>query len=42
MIRESIGPVGAFKIAITVNRLPKSRSGKILHGAMQKIADGMP
>lgn len=42
MIRESIGPVAAFKTAITVNRLPKTRSGKILRGTMQKIADGIP
>ena len=42
MIRESIGPVAAFKMAITVNRLPKTRSGKILRGTMQKIADGIP
>ena len=41
MIRESIGPVTTFKIAITVNRLPKTRSGKILRGTMQKIADGI-
>jgi propionyl-CoA synthetase len=32
--------VAAFKIAITVNRLPKTRSGKILRGTMKKIADG--
>ena len=42
MIRESIRPVTAFKIAMTVNRLPKTRSGKILRGTMQKIADGIP
>ncbi|QND16187.1 propionyl-CoA synthetase [Rhizobium leguminosarum bv. trifolii] len=42
MIRDSIGPVAAFKTAITVNRLPKTRSGKILRGTMQKIADGIP
>ncbi|WP_434733296.1 propionyl-CoA synthetase [Rhizobium sp. YTUHZ044] len=42
MIRQSIGPVAAFKTAITVNRLPKTRSGKILRGTMQKIADGIP
>jgi propionyl-CoA synthetase len=40
MVRETIGPVAAFKIAITVNRLPKTRSGKILRGTMRKIADG--
>jgi propionyl-CoA synthetase len=40
LIREKIGPVAAFKIAINVGRLPKTRSGKILRGTMKKIADG--
>ena len=40
LVREKIGPVAAFKLAITVNRLPKTRSGKILRGTMKKIADG--
>jgi propionyl-CoA synthetase len=40
MVRERIGPVAAFKTAICVKRLPKTRSGKILRGTMQKIADG--
>jgi propionyl-CoA synthetase len=40
LVREHIGPVAAFKLAITVNRLPKTRSGKILRGTMKKIADG--
>ena len=39
MVRERIGPVAAFKTAIVVQRLPKTRSGKILRGIMQKIAD---
>jgi propionyl-CoA synthetase len=39
LVREKIGPVAAFKLAITVNRLPKTRSGKILRGTMKKIAD---
>lgn len=39
LVREKIGPVAAFKIAITVNRLPKTRSGKILRGTVKKIAD---
>jgi propionyl-CoA synthetase len=39
MVREKIGPVAAFKIATVVDRLPKTRSGKILRGTMQKIAD---
>ena len=42
LVREKIGPVAAFKLAITVNRLPKTRSGKILRGTMKKIADGDP
>ncbi|MDH5749784.1 MAG: AMP-binding protein, partial [Rhodospirillales bacterium] len=39
MVREKIGPVAAFKQAVVVDRLPKTRSGKILRGTMQKIAD---
>jgi len=39
MVREKIGPVAAFKTATVVQRLPKTRSGKILRGTMQKIAD---
>ncbi len=39
MVREQIGPVAAFKQAAVVARLPKTRSGKILRGTMQKIAD---
>ena len=39
MVREKIGPVAAFKDAAVVERLPKTRSGKILRGTMQKIAD---
>ncbi len=41
MVRERIGPVAAFKSATVVKRLPKTRSGKILRGTMQKIADGL-
>jgi propionyl-CoA synthetase len=40
MVREQIGPVSSFKTATVVKRLPKTRSGKILRGIMQKIADG--
>jgi propionyl-CoA synthetase len=40
LVRDQIGPVAAFKTAIVVNRLPKTRSGKILRGTMKKIADG--
>ena len=39
LVRDKIGPVAAFKTAITVARLPKTRSGKILRGTMKKIAD---
>lgn len=39
-VREEIGPVAAFKLALTVGRLPKTRSGKILRGTMKRIADG--
>ena len=39
-VRERIGPVAAFKLAMVVKRLPKTRSGKILRGTMKRIADG--
>ena len=39
MVRDTIGPVAAFKLAVVVDRLPKTRSGKILRGTMVKIAD---
>ena len=39
LVRDKIGPVAAFKMAIVVARLPKTRSGKILRGTMKKIAD---
>jgi propionyl-CoA synthetase len=40
IVRERIGPVAAFKSAVAVKRLPKTRSGKILRSTLQKIADG--
>ncbi|MET0877781.1 MAG: propionyl-CoA synthetase [Tardiphaga sp.] len=40
LVREKLGPVAAFKLAIAVGRLPKTRSGKILRGTIKKIADG--
>ena len=40
MVRDQIGPVAAFKKAVVVPRLPKTRSGKILRSTMRKIADG--
>ncbi len=42
MVRDDIGPVAAFKQALVVDRLPKTRSGKILRATMGKIADGQP
>ena len=42
MVRERIGPVAAFKTAVVVAQLPKTRSGKILRSTMGKIADGLP
>ncbi len=40
LVRQKIGPVAAFKKVVVVERLPKTRSGKILRGTMKKIADG--
>jgi propionyl-CoA synthetase len=40
LVREKVGPVAAFRLALTVGRLPKTRSGKILRATMKKIADG--
>ena len=40
LVRERIGPVASFKTAVVVDRLPKTRSGKILRGTMRHIADG--
>jgi propionyl-CoA synthetase len=42
LVREKIGTVAAFKLAVTVARLPKTRSGKILRGTIKKIADNKP
>ncbi len=42
LVRDKIGPVAAFKTALVVARLPKTRSGKILRGTMKKIADHDP
>ncbi len=39
LVREKIGPVAAFKSAVVVDRLPKTRSGKILRGTIARIAD---
>ena len=40
LVREKIGPVADFKKVVVVERLPKTRSGKILRGTMKRIADG--
>ena len=40
MVREQVGPVAAFKRAVIVDGLPKTRSGKILRSSIRKIADG--
>ncbi len=40
LVRDQIGPVAAFKLACVIDRLPKTRSGKILRATMVKIADG--
>jgi propionyl-CoA synthetase len=42
LVRRQIGPVAAFKSVMVVPKLPKTRSGKILRGTMQKIADDQP
>jgi propionyl-CoA synthetase len=41
LVREKIGPVASFKVATVVNRLPKTRSGKIVRGTIKKMADGV-
>ncbi|HKP57846.1 MAG TPA: propionyl-CoA synthetase [Polyangiales bacterium] len=41
-VRDRIGPVAAFRQALVLPRLPKTRSGKILRGTMKKIAEGQP
>ncbi len=42
LVRDTIGPVAAFKQVMVVPRLPKTRSGKILRATMRQIADGEP
>jgi propionyl-CoA synthetase len=41
LVRERIGPVASFKVATVVERLPKTRSGKVLRGTIKRIADGV-
>ena len=40
LVRDRIGPVAAFRSAVVVDRLPKTRSGKVLRGVMSRMADG--
>ncbi|SFR04635.1 propionyl-CoA synthetase [Poseidonocella sedimentorum] len=40
-VRAELGPVAAFRLCAVVDRLPKTRSGKILRGTMVKLADGL-
>jgi propionyl-CoA synthetase len=40
LIRSEIGPVASFQHALVVERLPKTRSGKVLRGTLKKIVDG--
>jgi propionyl-CoA synthetase len=42
MVREQVGPVASFKRVEVVERLPKTRSGKILRTTMRSIVDGRP
>jgi len=42
LVRERIGPVAAFKQALVVPRLPKTRSGKVLRGTLRRMADSEP
>lgn len=41
LVRDQIGPVAAFRLVLVVDRLPKTRSGKILRATMTKLADGV-
>ncbi|MGQ7847184.1 propionyl-CoA synthetase [Granulosicoccus sp. 3-233] len=40
LVRDRIGPVAAFKDAVVVERLPKTRSGKVLRATMKQLANG--
>ena len=42
LVRDAIGPIAALKFCMVVNRLPKTRSGKILRATIKKIAEGKP
>ena len=40
LVKSRVGRVSAFNLVVAVDRLPKTRSGKVLRGTMAKIADG--
>jgi propionyl-CoA synthetase len=40
MVRDVVGPVAAFKDVVILQRLPKTRSGKVLRKTMRQIVDG--
>ena len=40
IVREVVGPVAAFKDVVILQRLPKTRSGKVLRKTMRQIVDG--
>jgi len=40
MVRDKIGAIACFRRALVVDRLPKTRSGKILRRVIRQIADG--
>lgn len=42
LLRKEIGGIASYKITVQVNRLPKTRSGKILRKTLTQIADGTP
>ncbi|QDF66559.1 propionyl-CoA synthetase [Shewanella sp. SNU WT4] len=39
LVRQQIGPVASFKLVSVIQKLPKTRSGKVLRGTMRKMAD---
>ncbi|MEC7650466.1 MAG: propionyl-CoA synthetase [Pseudomonadota bacterium] len=41
LVKSRVGRVSAFKLVVAIDRLPKTRSGKVLRGTMAKIADGV-
>jgi propionyl-CoA synthetase len=40
LVKERVGRVSSFNLIAVIERLPKTRSGKVLRGTMAKIADG--